>query len=85
MVQARTGTRRALGIVQDAPSRFVVNALLRLIAALNAGDQVEAFQILGSPVFTLPPSQTLHILSNLPYIQSANIATVQASGAAFPR
>src|ERR1700722_9980280 len=79
MVQARKDTRRVLGISQDVPPRFVVDALLRLTAALSASDQAEAIRILGSPVFTLAPSQTLHILSNMPYIQSANIATLQAA------
>jgi hypothetical protein len=85
MVQARKDTRRVLGIVPDASPRFVVNALLRLTVALSAGDQAEALQILGSPVFTLPASQTLHILSNLPYIQSANIATLQADNEVLVR
>jgi hypothetical protein len=37
-------------------------------------------QVLGSPVFTLSPPQTLQVLSNMPYIQSANVATMNASG-----
>ena len=85
MAQARKDTRRVLGIVQDAPPRSVVDALLRFTAALNASDQAEAIRTLGSPVFTLPPSQTLLILSNLPYIQSANVATLQAANAALRR
>jgi len=85
MVRARKDTRCVLGIVQDAPPRFVVDALLRLTAALGTGDQAEAIRVLGSPVFTLPPSQTLHILSNLPYIQSANIATLQAANEVLVR
>jgi hypothetical protein len=85
MVQARKDTRRVLGIVQDAPPRFVVDALLRLTASLSASDQAEAIRIFGSTVFTLPPSQTLHILSNLPYIQSANIATLQAANGVLVR
>ena len=85
MVQARKDTRRVLGIAQDAPPRIVVDALLRLTAALSAGDQAEAVRILGSPVFTLPPAVTLHILSNLPYIRSANIATLQAANTALLR
>jgi hypothetical protein len=83
MVQARRDTRRALGIAQDAPPRVVVDALLRLTVALNGDDQAEAIRILGSPVFTLPPTQTLHVLSNLPYIRSANIATLQAANTAL--
>jgi hypothetical protein len=86
MIRARKDTRRVLGIVQDAPPRIVVEALLRLTAALSADDQAGAIRVLGSPVFfTRPPSQTLHILSNLPYIQSANIATLQAANAVLVR
>jgi hypothetical protein len=82
MVQARTDTRRVLGIAPDAPSPLVVDALLRLTVALRAGDQSASMQALGASVFTLPPSQTLRILSNLPYIQSANQVTLQAANEA---
>jgi hypothetical protein len=82
MLQARTDTRRVLGIAPDAPSPLVVDALLRLTVALRAGDQSASMQALGAPVFTLPPSQTLRILSNLPYIQSANQVTLQAANEA---
>lgn len=85
MVRARKDTRQVLGIVQDAPPRLVVDALLRVTAALSAGDQAETLRVLGSPVFTRPPSQTLQILSNLPYIQSANIATLQAANGVLVR
>ena len=42
-------------------------------------DVPAAMQVLASPVFTLPPQHTLQILSNMPYIQSANIATMDAA------
>jgi hypothetical protein len=83
MVQARTDTRRVLGIAPDAPPQLVVDALLRLTVALRTDDQAAAMQALGSPVFTLPPSQTMKILSNLPYIRSANQATLQAANEEF--
>ena len=83
MVQARKDTRRILGIPQDAPPKSVVNTLLRLTAALSADDQAATIRILGSPVFTYPPIRTLQILSNLPYIQSANIATLAAANTAL--
>jgi hypothetical protein len=82
MVQARTDTRRVLGIAPDAPSPLVVDALLRLTVALQSGDQAASMQALGAPVFTLPPSQTLRILSDLPYIRSANQVTLQAANEA---
>jgi hypothetical protein len=85
MAQARIDVRGVLGIVPDARPQLVVDALLRLTLALSAGDHTAATQILGSPLFTLPPTQTLHILSNLPYIRSANIATLQAANEALLR
>jgi hypothetical protein len=84
MVHARQDIRRVLGIRPDVPSELVVDALLRFPAVLRAGDQVAFTQTLGPTVFTLPPSQTLRILSDLPYIASANQATVEASNEALP-
>lgn len=85
MLQARADTRRALGIAPDAPPRLVVDALLRFVAGLSAGDQAAAIKALSVPVFTLPPSQTLQILSELPYIPSANLATSEAAREAILR
>jgi hypothetical protein len=85
MGQAREDIRRVLGIVPDAPPQLVVDALLRMTWALRAGDRSAVVQSLSSPVFTLPPSGTLTTLSNLPYIQSANLATVTAAGVNFLR
>jgi hypothetical protein len=83
MLQARVETRRVLGIVPDAPPQPVVEALLRLIAALRSGDPGAPAQALSSPVFTLPSSETLQILSHMPYIPATNIATLQASNGAL--
>jgi hypothetical protein len=79
MVKARTDVRWSLGIKPDAPPQLVINALTRLIAALNANDESAASRALDTPVFTLPPAQMLTVLTNLPYMWSANIATMQAS------
>ena len=67
--------RDILGIRPDAPPQIVANTLLALVSDLQTGDQPAAMQILASPLFTLPPTQTLQILSNLPYWQEANLAT----------
>jgi hypothetical protein len=83
MLRARGETRRVLGIAPDAPPRPVVQALLRLIAALRSDDTAAATQALSSPVFTLPSSETLQILSQMPYIPATNIATLQASNGAL--
>jgi hypothetical protein len=85
MAQAWIDTRRVLDIAPEAPPRLVVDALLRLTLAPDAGDRAAALRILGSPVFTLPPPRTLQILSNLPYIRSANLATLQAANEALLR
>jgi hypothetical protein len=79
MLQARVDVRRVLGIRPDAPSQLVVNALLAFAGFWSVGNQPAAMQVLASPVFTLPPQHTLQILSNMPYIQSANIATMDAA------
>ena len=81
MLQARVDVRRVLGIRPDAPSQFVVNALMQFAASWQYGDQVTAMHVLSAPVFTLPPPQTLQILANLPMIHSANIASIDASTA----
>ena len=41
-------------------------------------------KVLRTPIFTLPPEQTLQVLSNMPYIQSANIATLDAANQMLP-
>lgn len=84
MAQARDDLRRILGIRPDAPSQAVVNALLRLSAGLQFGDRAEVAEALASPVFTLPPEETLQRLSNLPYDRTANLATAFAEAQMFP-
>src|SRR4051794_36965477 len=68
---ARQEVRRIVGIRPDAPSQIVVNAMLALAMDLQTGNRPAALEVLASPVFTLPPEQTLLILSNLPYMQQA--------------
>jgi hypothetical protein len=75
LANARLDLRRILGIRPDAPPQIVVNTLLALMWDLQTGNQAAAMQVLASPLFTLPPAQTLQILSNLPYVQEANLAT----------
>jgi hypothetical protein len=84
MLRARPDVRAVLGIRQDAPSQIVANALLQFASLWQAGNQPAAMQVLTSPVFTLPPQQTLQILANLPYIQSANIASIDAANQMLP-
>jgi len=81
MLQARTDVRRVLGVAPDASSQAVVNALLQFAASWQAGNQSGAIQALGAPVFTLSPTQTQEVLSNMPPIPSANTATMNAASA----
>jgi hypothetical protein len=84
MVRARYALRQILGIRPDAPPQLVVNTLLAIALDLQTGNQPAAMQVLASPVFIQPPEQTLQILSNLPYVQEANLATSRAGAQSFP-
>jgi hypothetical protein len=84
IAQARDDLRRIVGIRPDAPPQAVVNALLLLAEGLQFGNQAEAAQALTSPVFTGPPPETLQRLSNLPYDQTANLATARAGAQVLP-
>jgi hypothetical protein len=81
MLQARTDVRKVLGIAPDASSQAVVNALLQFADAWQAGTQSSAIQALEAPVFTMPPTQTRQLLSNMPSMSSVNTATMNAASA----
>ena len=80
---ARDQLRQILGIRPDAPPQVVVNTLLALSLNLETGDRSAAMHVLASPIFTQPPERTLQMLSNLPYVQEANLATARAETQAF--
>jgi hypothetical protein len=84
MGRARDELRQILGIRPDAPPQVVVNTLLALELNLQTGNQPAALQVLSSAIFTQSPDRTLQVLSNLPYVQEANLATSRASGQSFP-
>jgi hypothetical protein len=84
MLQARADVRQTLGIRPDAPSQYVTNGLLQFAWLLAAGDGPGAMQGLQAPIFTLTPEQTWQILNAMPYIQSANIATLDAANQMLP-
>ena len=84
MLQARQDVRRALGIAPTTPSQVVVNALLGFAAAWQGGNRPGALQLIAVPGFTLSPEQTLQTLSNMPYIQSANLASTDAAQQMMP-
>jgi hypothetical protein len=79
MLEARADIRRLMGIAPTAPSQLVANALLQTLAALQSGDPAAVRFALAQPVFTLPPDQTLQLLTDMPYVRSANIATSEAA------
>jgi hypothetical protein len=85
MAQAALEVRQILGIRPDAPPQLVVNVLLWASSALLAGDKASALEVLSGPWFTLGPDQTLARLSNLPYVQEANLSTSRAEAQSFPQ
>lgn len=74
--QARVALRKVLGIEPSTPSQIVVTALLQFAAAWQARDRVAALRALEAPGFLLPQQQTLQILTNLPFIPTANVASL---------
>ena len=82
--QARDELRQILGIRLDAPPQVVVNTLLALNLDLATGNHPATMQVLASPLFIQPPERTLQILSNLPYVGTANLATVRAEEQSLP-
>jgi hypothetical protein len=84
MLQARADVRRVLGIKPDASSQYVTNGLLAFAWNMQYGNMLAATQVLATPIFTLPPEQTLQVLNAMPYIQSANIASIDVVDRMLP-
>jgi hypothetical protein len=80
MLQARLDLRHVLGIRPDVSPQAVVNALLGVVAAPQAGNQPAALQALSAPIFMQPPPETFAVLTNLPYVKSAALASNSNSG-----
>ncbi len=83
LLQGRDDTRAAVGIALGAPSQTVVDSLAVVHRDLEDGDQNGALAALANPIFTKPPAETLQILGNLPYLQTANVATLHAANQLF--
>jgi hypothetical protein len=81
MLQARDRVRSVLGIALSAPSQSVIDQLISVAQALEASNPANALQQLSSPVFTKPPEETLALLSNFPFLRSADNATSDFLGA----
>ena len=84
MLQGRLDVPRALGIAPGASSQVVVNALVRFASAWQSGDQTGALPALAAPGFSLRPDQTLRLLSDMPYVRSANVASIDAANQMLP-
>ncbi len=79
MLQGRAEVRSYLAVAPGTPSQAVVNGLIRAADALEAGDTATASAALPASVFTRGPAGTIALLSNLPYLQQANVAAQNAN------
>jgi hypothetical protein len=84
MLQARMRVRAILGISETAPSQAVIDQLVTVSHALDAGDQAAALAALSGGVFTRPAAQTLALLTHFPYVPIANHAVMTANADLFP-
>ena len=78
LLQGRAATRQAVGIAPNAPSQLVVDSLVRARNALAAGNTQAAEAALTNPAFPAGGAQAVKALTNLPYIQMANVSTQHA-------
>ena len=85
MLRARVDARRVLGVAPDAPSQLVVNGLLGVVQGLETHNRADAEAALADPVFTHGPAGTLRELGNLPSLQRARIAMIEAAQQVHPR
>ena len=83
LLQGRAQVRAALGVVPGTPSQVVVNQLMAAFNALSAGDDQAALRYLGPPAFAIPAPEVLARLSNMPYLQMANVSTMRAANEMF--
>ena len=83
LLLARKETRAALGIAPNASSQIVVDSLIQAGQNLQNGNQAGAEAALTNPAFTSPPDEILKKMTNLPYLQEANVATLNAVRSIF--
>jgi len=83
LLQGRQEVRQALGVAPGAPSQAVVDRLSAAADALQRNDQAEALRDLGPPVFASSPPAILARLYAMPYLQMANVSTMQAANELF--
>jgi hypothetical protein len=77
LLQGRQELRTALNIAPTATSQQVVDSLVAVGNALAVGDQTSAMKFLENPIYLAGPQRTAAILSNMPYLHIANVATMK--------
>lgn len=83
LLQARRDVRAAVGITPNAPSQAVVDSLAAARADLASGNLPAAAAALTNPAFPAGGTVAIRTLANLPYIQTANVATAHAAAELF--
>jgi hypothetical protein len=80
MLQARETLRSFVGISQTASSQDVVDTMLALNQAYQAGDEAAVQRLLASPIFILPPAAVEAHLNDIPRMPAINNVTTRADG-----
>ena len=83
LLEGREEVRRALGVRPGVPSQAVVDTLAGISNALIAGDQAAAYNLANAPIFQAPGEPVMTRLSNMPYLQMANVSTMRAANELF--
>lgn len=83
LLQGRVEVRRAIGVTPGASSQAVVDRLTMAADALDHQDRSAALRQLATSVFDVPAQTVLARLSNLPYLQMANVSTIHAANSLF--
>ena len=83
LLEGREEVRRALGIRPGVPSQAVVDTLAGISNAFIAGDQAAAYNLANAPIFEAPGEPVMARLSNMPYLQMANVSTMRAANELF--
>ena len=83
LLQGRAEVRAALGVAPGTSSQVLVDRLTAAADAMQAQDRAAAVGLLGAPVFMQPGEAVIARLSNMPYLQMANVSTMKAAGQLF--
>lgn len=84
LLQGREELRAAISVRPGARSQQIVDGLMGASNALDTGDQLAAAAALDrSGAFAVPGAEEIGKLGNLPYLRTANIATMHAADELF--